>query len=545
MPLGEYLINRLHTFGVRHAFGVPGDYILELFKQFEQSPIEIVGATNELCAGYAADAYARLNGLGIALVTYAVGGFSISNAVACAYAERSPLVVISGAFGLQERKRARKRGEILHHTVAHYKTQDEVFAQLTCAHAVLDDPLTAFREIDRVLAECLRQKRPVYLEIPRDRVNMLPAHAHVPTFKEPQSDRETLAEAVAETVAMLRASKKPAIVAGVEVARFRLQRELLRLAENSRIPMVAMGLSKSVVSERHPLYVGIYQAALGLPEVIRFVEDSDCLLMLGGFLNDFDTGLFSHNLDDDRIILAAGDQVRIRRHHFPDIRLDDFLRAMVAAELRPFDRLPPQLGPVYPEGWRPEPGKAVTVQRLFQKINACLNGQMVVLADPGQTILAATDLTLPPDAEFLSPAFYASMGWALPAAIGAQVARSERRPLVLVGDGAFQMTGTELGTARRRGLNPVVVVLNNQGYLSERFMMEGKFNDIPDWNYHRLPDYLGAGRGFDVRTEDELEAALTAALADRSTFSVLNVHVDRDDQSPALQRLAGLLAKRR
>jgi indolepyruvate decarboxylase len=118
------------------------------------------------------------------------------------------------------------------------------------------------------------------------------------------------------------------------------------------------------------------------------------------------------------------------------------------------------------------------------------------------------------------------------------------RPLVLVGDGAFQMTGMELSTAVRLGLNPVVIVLNNGGYGTERFLLEGRFNDIHAWRYHKLPDLLGAGCGFEVRTEPELEDALTAALANRDSFSLLNVHLSVEDTSPALRRFADRLARR-
>jgi indolepyruvate decarboxylase len=545
LSLGEHLVARLHGLAVRHAFGIPGDYALGLFQLFEQSPIKLVGATSELCAGYAADAYARITGLGVALVTYGVGGLSMANVIACAYAEKSPVVLISGAPGLRERRRAQKRGEQLHHTVGGYDTQRDVFARLTCASAVLDDPQTAFGEIDRVLATCRRESRPVYLEIPRDRLTQpsMPPQAYA--ADSPSSDPHALSQAVGEAVVMLRASRKPALLAGIEIARFRLHRELMRLAETARIPLATLLLSKSVVPEQHPLYVGLYGAAIGLPEVTRFVEESDCLLMLGTILTDFDTGVFTHNLDDDRIIRATDDRVRVGRHEFDGVRLGDFLHALMAAELRPFDRALSTRDAVYPPVWRPDVGAAMTVRRLLQKINHCLDDQTVLIADPGDTLLAAADLRLPDGAEFLAPAFYATLGWAVPAAVGAQLARAGRRAIVLVGDGAFQMTGTELGTARRLGLNPIIIVLNNQGYLSERILVQGEFNEIPDWNYHRLPEYLGAGRGFDVRTEDELETALSTALADRSTFHVLNVRVARDDTSPAVQRLSQAVHGRR
>jgi indolepyruvate decarboxylase len=538
-PLGQYLVDRLHELGVRHAFGIPGDYVLGLCRVFENSPIELVGSTNELCSGYAADAYARVTGLGVAVVTYAVGGFSIANAIACAYAEKSPVVLISGAPGLRERK----RDQLLHHTVGGYTTQYDVFKQITCAQAVLDDPLTAFREVDRVLDACLRYKRPVYIEVPRDRIGLTPLYPHATAPVQPRSDPKELVEAVNEAAAMLRASKRPVLIAGIEVHRFGLQQQLLRFIEASRIPAAAMLLSKSVVPERHPLYAGVYQAAMGRPELTHYVEESDCILMLGTLLTDVDTGIFTHHLDDDRVILATSENVRIRRHHFQDVRLDDFLPALAAQKPGPFHRPPPAPAPVY-SPWRPEAGTPVTVRRLFQKVNACLDGDTMVLADPGDAMFGAADLTVHEDGEFLAAAFYATLGWAVPAAIGAQLGRPHRRPLVLVGDGAFQMTGTELGSTRRGGLNPIVIVLNNKGYLTERFLLEGKFNDIPNWEYHRLPELLGAGRGYEVRTEDELEAALTGAVAERSTFSLLNVHLAPDDTSPALRRLAEAMTGR-
>lgn len=164
--IGQYLIERLYELGVRHIFGIPGDYVLSFYKMLENGPLRLVGTATELGAGYAADAYARVNGLGAACVTYSVGGLNLANATACAYAEKSPVVIISGAPGLRERK----PNLFLHHTVQGYTTQLEVFRRLTVSSCVLEDPLTAFREIDRVLGDCLRYKRPVYIEFPRDRV---------------------------------------------------------------------------------------------------------------------------------------------------------------------------------------------------------------------------------------------------------------------------------------------------------------------------------------------------------------------------------------
>jgi indolepyruvate decarboxylase len=538
--IGQYLIDRLSQLGVRHVFGIPGDYVLGLFKMLEESPLRLVGTATELGAGFAADAYARINGLGAACVTYAVGGLNLANATACAYAEKSPVVVISGAPALRERK----PNLFLHHMVQGYTTQYEVFQKVTAASCVLDDPLTAFREIDRVLGACLRYKRPVYIELPRDRLTSTMVYPHTPLAEKPRSEPEVLAEAVAEATTMLRASRRPVIIVGIEVHRFGLASQVLRLAEASGIPLAALLLSKAAVPENHPLYAGIYGGGMGRPEVIDFVEGSDCVLMLGAILNDIDSSTITKTLDESRIIFATTEQVRIRHHHYQGILLADFIEALTGADVHTAPRpLPPKLDPIYAP-WQARGDEPITCARLFQKINALLSEELVVVADVGDCLFGAADLSGAARTDFVAAAFYASMGFAVPAEIGVQCAAPRKRPLVLVGDGAFQMTGLELTTALRQQLNPIVVVLNNGGYGTERFILEGSFNDIHNWNYHRLPDLLGGGLGFEVRTEGELEEAMDAALANCESYTLLNTRLGQHDTSPALRRLAARFAKK-
>jgi TPP-dependent 2-oxoacid decarboxylase len=188
--------------------------------------------------------------------------------------------------------------------------------------------------------------------------------------------------------------------------------------------------------------------------------------------------------------------------------------------------------------------KKLTVKKLFQRLNAFVSRSTIVVADVGDALFGAIDLLIRGNTEFLGPAYYASMGFAVPAAIGAQMANPNLRPLVLVGDGAFQMTGMELATAARYRLNPIVVVLNNNGYGTERHMQDGPYNDVWPWHYSRLPDLLGAGRGFVVETEEELDRALLEAERWTRGFCLLDVRLPPLDRSPALDRLAARLAKR-
>src|SRR5438034_511474 len=214
--IGEYLIERLYAHGVRHVFGIPGDYVLGFYEQLLQSPIRIVNTCDEQGAGFAADAYARVRGLGAVCITYCVGGLKVANTTAEAFAEKSPVVVISGAPGMNERE----KNPLLHHKVREFDTQKKVFDQLTVASTVLTDPQTAFQEIDRVLHTALRFKRPVYIELPRDLVAVPGIGYHQPREIHEQSDARTLKAAVGEAVEMINGAKKPVILADVEVHRF-------------------------------------------------------------------------------------------------------------------------------------------------------------------------------------------------------------------------------------------------------------------------------------------------------------------------------------
>jgi indolepyruvate decarboxylase len=538
--IGEYLIRSLHDLGIRHIFGVPGDYVLSFYKMLEDSPIQVVGTTREDCAGFAADAYARMHGLGAVCVTYCVGGFNLCNPVAGAYAEKSPVVVISGSPGISERA----DDPMLHHRVGSFSTQKDVFEKITVASTVLEDRLTAFREIDWVLGEAARRKGPVYIELPRDRIDTLPLYDHRPTRMAPSSDRKALREALAEVEQMVSASEKPLILAGVEMHRFGLQDALIKLAEKTRIPIATTLLGKSVVAENHPLFVGVYEGKMCRDEVREFVEGSDCILMLGCFLTDIDTGGDVNRLDENRCIYATSEDIRVRHHHYQNVLLADFLRGLLKSELKTSGRQPflPTTRPFQPP--QPPTTAPVTVKQLFQRLNEILDEKMVVIADIGDCLFGAAELVIKRHTEFISPAYYTSMGFAVPGALGAAFARPDLRPLVVVGDGAFQMTGTELSTIARYDLNPIVVVLNNRSYGTEQAILEGSFNDLHEWNYHRLPDLLSKGYGFDVHSDQELVAALNAAIANSSSFSLLNVHLSASDRSPALERLAKRLNKR-
>ena len=275
--VGRYLADRLKQLGVGHVFGVPGDYVLTFMDVIIESGIELIGTCNELNAGYAADAYARINGIGALCVTYGVGGLSALNAVAGAYAEQVPLVAISGGPGLAHRRPSM----LLHHSVGDLRTQLSIYANLTVASVLLTDPDQAPAQIDTVLAACLTHKRPVAIEIPADLVQH-PCIQLAPFQLPPlRSDPAALEEALDEITTLLAAAERPAILAGVELHRFGLLEDFERLVAKIGIPVATTLLGKTVISELDACAVGVYEGAMSRPEVRRVVENADVLLCLG------------------------------------------------------------------------------------------------------------------------------------------------------------------------------------------------------------------------------------------------------------------------
>ncbi len=532
--IADYLVERLQEHGVEHVFGVPGDFVLRLFEHLEAGPLTVVNTCDEQGAGFAADAYARIRGLGAVVVTYGVGGLKVANTTAQAYAEESPVIVISGAPGLAEQA----EGALLHHVIKGYDNQHRIFEHLTVATAVLDDPETACREIDRVFAAALIQKRPVYIELPRD---MTMAEVPRPTVRPPArkpSDPATLAAAVDDALGMLRAAQRPVAFLGLQAVRFGLLPTALPMIERASLPTAVTPLDKSAISEQHPCFIGVYAGKMSRPDVQEYVESADCLLLLGPLWTDVNLGGNTADIAPDRCIHATREQVRIGYRTYDHVRIEDFVNALADAELPDFSHLAKPEQPDVCETWRANEGEAVTAARLFERLGCFLGDATMVIADPGDAMFGGLDLPVRQDHDFLANAFYASLGFAVPASIGAQLAAPERRPLILVGDGSFQQTGIELSTSFRYGLSPIVVILNNAGYLTERLMIDGDFNDVLPWNYGKLPELFGKGRSWIVDTEDQLDVALREADAASEEVCILDVHLDPMDASPALRRLA-------
>ena len=541
MRLGEFLFEYLYRCGVRYSFGVPGDFALPAFAWLEKSRIKNVTMTHEPGAGFAADAYARVNGIGLVCVTYCVGGLNVVNAIAGAYAEKSPVVVVSGAPGRKDRE----KDPLLHHKVKTFETQRRVYDEVTVASTVLLDEQRAAGEIARCVDACLRHKRPVYIEVPHDMADRPIPISLPPHSPGDSSDPATLKAALAEALELLQKAKRPVILAGVELARYRLAHLVVEIAERFNIPIAADLLSKSAIPENHRLYLGVYGGAMSSDEHVReYLESSDLVLMLGTFITDMSMGFYTARLDRGRTILATTEQLSVQYHRYESAQFRDFLQGLARSHLWPKSFRHPNSRRVPEPLLEGERTDRLTVVDFFRILSLHLDERCCVIADIGDAIFGAVGVKSERQAQFIAPAYYMSMGFAVPAAVGVSLAAKNLRPFVIVGDGAFQMTGTELSTAVRLGLDPIVFILNNDGYGTMRRIHEGSFTTITQWNYGRICELVGGGEAVTASTKGELEEAIRRARQS-DTVSVIEVMIPREDISPQLERIGLEVARLR
>lgn len=530
MTLATALLRALKDHGAKELFGIPGDFVLPFYKVIEESGIlPHFQLSHEPGVGFAADAAARYHsGLGVAVVTYGAGAFNLVNAVAGAYAERSPVVVIAGAPGAAERS----SGFLLHHQAKSIDTQLAIFREITCDQAVLTDASTAPAEIARVLRSARERSLPVYIEFPRDMVSA--KCEAVPVLPRREADRGALSECAAEIIAKLAAAKSPVIIVDVEIRRYGVEKRVASLARKLGIPVVTTFMGRGLLEDAPDVVVGTYLAAAGEPRITRLVEQADALLLLGVILSDTNFALSQRKLDVRRTMLALDRQVRVGHHQYANIPLDDLIDALIARAPKGRARSSrPKATVSYRRGLKAN-DQPVTPSDIACAINDLFDrhGPMPMTSDVGDCLFTAMEIE---NTALAAPGYYAGMGFGVPAGIGVAAATG-RRPLVLVGDGAFQMTGFELGNCRRYGLAPIVVLFNNASWeMLRAFQPESKFNDLDDWRFADMASSMG-GHGERVTTSRQLVNALQAAVKRRDRFSLIEVMLPRGVTSKTLAR---------
>ncbi len=539
MALGDFLVAYLERAGVSHIFGLPGDLVLGLFHRFGRARgLEIVTFSHEPAVGFAADGYARsTRRIGVVCVTYGAGGHNVVNPVAGAYAEQVPLLVVSGGPGEAEQKLGG-----VHHQVKDVEGQYRIMREVTCDARLLRHPDLAAQEVHELVRAIVTEHRPGYLEIHRDMVDVV---VPVPrsildwdgSFPRPGSDERKLAEAVTETAGRLQAAKRPILIGGVELFRERAERDFLRLAEALQAPVVTTILAKGVFPMDHPLHMGVHIGPFSPLAIQKRVREADLVLSLGNQLTDMNLGAARPQVRRRHSVWAVNQRVNISFHTYTDVALKDFVSQLARERLPRFrERV------VYYDNLKRTPRgsgqQALCVNDMLLEVNEFLarheDARYDVFAESGDMLFGGLEVRQRKGGLYFAQGYYASMGFAVPAALGSQIGTG-RRPLVLCGDGGFQMTGCEISYAPRRGLSPIVVVLNNSGWgIFRPVSPRADLLEIPPWPYAELAQTFG-GVGIRARTRAEFAEALRAAHEVKE-FVIIECVIDPNDLSPVSRR---------
>ncbi len=545
MALGDFLVAYLRKIGVDHIFGIPGDLALKLFFALgRKHGMKIVTLSHEPGVGFAADGYARASGkIGVACVTYGAGGHNMVNPVAGSFSERVPILIFSGGPGEEERK----LGTLIHHQAREIESQHRIFQEVTCASRVLTDPRRAAQDLHEVVCAIWAEQRPGYVEIHRDMVDQIievpddliewDGHLH---FRE--SDARKVEEAARETAAMFNESRHPIAIAGIEIHRYKASHELVDLAEKMGAPVCTTVLGKGAFPMDHPLYMGVHVGPISPPPIVARMDEADFVLNLGCLKTDMNFGNRPPRVIQGRSVWAVDRKVDVKYHTYIDVGVRDFVRALLKQDLKHH-----QEDVTYADNLTDVPagdGRQIRVGQILLAVNEFLaeHRRYMVVAESGDMLFGGLDVRVPHHGTYLAQGFYASMGFAVPAAIGGQIA-SGLRPLILCGDGGFQMTGPEISHAPLLGLNPIVLVINNGGWgIFRPIVKRRELLDIPPWPYANLARDWG-GAGFEVRTLAQLRRALAAAHKSRA-FAMIDIRVGRDDLSPVTVKYIKAAARR-
>ncbi len=533
MPLGDFLVAYLRKLGVSHLFGIPGDLALKLFFTFgRKRGLKIITFSHEPGVGFAADGYARATGkIGTVCVTYGAGGHNMVNPVAGSFSERVPVLIFSGGPGEEERR----LGTLIHHQAREIESQHRIYQEVTCASRVLTDPRRAAEEVHEVAKAMWAEQRPGYIEIHRD---MVDRQIEVPPeiiawdgqLHFHPSDARKVDEAARDTAQMFNRSRKPVVIAGIEIHRYKAARELVELAERMGAPVLTTVLGKGAFPMDHPLHMGVHVGSISPRAIVERMDEADFVLNLGCLKTDMNFGSRPPHIIKEKTVWAVDRKVDVSFHTYTDVGVRDYVRALLKHELRPHrEKIH------YADNLRRGPsrnGGPVRVNDMLGEVNDFLamhRGYMVV-AESGDMLFAGLDVRVPHTGTYLAQGYYASMGFAIPAALGAQIGNG-LRPLVLCGDGGFQMTGPEIAQAPKLGANPIVLLINNGGWGIFRPIADRPdLLTIPPWPYAKLAEDWG-GVGFRVRHLSELRGALGAAHAAKG-FAIIEVEVGYNDLSP-------------
>lgn len=552
VTVAKYLQIRLEQMGLNHLFGIAGNYtapFLNTILEDKQAKIQVINDTNEINAGHCGDAYARLRGFAAVAVTYGVGAFTLLNSVAGSYVEHCPVLVINGAPTSSDQLKNIAQGMLASHMTGDMYSNINVYRNVTVAAEQVTSCVDAPYKIDAILDACILYGKPVYLEVFEDVWRMKCAPPTAPLAVRKLKGCQENARKAAQQVAKMSVGKKIIFWGGEEVQRYGLQKEFLALVEETDTEFVTSILGKSVVSENHPKFKGVFNGNASPKDVKERFEKAGLKIGLGVWTTGKNLGGFDVWKDDT--VLANHTGVRMGAGYEPNVSLRDFLIFLKEELIKAKSEAYQMYGPgklksaFFVAAAKNDAKVQITYDLFFARMNSFINGSHVVVADAGFPLLGAQGIRIPEANGFVAQASWLSIGYSVPAATGVKCARPDKRAVVFVGDGAFQETCQAISTQNKLKHNTIVFVLDNGIYGIEQMLVNpnpfrGKdkvdyplpdlntvyaYNDMHPWKYAKLVDVFG-GKGFEVSSMDELEDVLVK-LDGITQNTIIHVHLPK------------------
>lgn len=553
--VADYLLTRLHQLGLRKVFQVPGDYVAHFMDALDNfDGIDAVGDLTELGAGYAADGYARLTGIGAVSVQFGVGTFSVLNAIAGSYVERNPVVVITASPTAENRVTIKDTGVLFHHSTGDLLADSKVFANVTVAAEVLTDIRTACQQIDQALTLAISLRRPVYLEAWQNVWGLACARPEGELCAVPLiSNKHSLTALLNNSLHLLNKARQPLVLLGVEVNRFGLQDAVKELLTASGLPYSTTSLAKTVISENEGVFIGTYADGASFPATVDYVEQADCILALGVIFTDDYLTMLTQQFDQ-MIVVNNDETSRLGQAYYHQVYLTDFIAQLTehikASSLYPRQNMMLPLLPPQPQITPALLQQQLSYQNFFDLFYAYLLEQQLrdktrlILGESSSLYMSARLYGLPQDS-FIADAAWGSLGHETGCVAGVAYA-SKQRVMAIAGDGGFMMMCQSLSTISRHRLNSVVFVMSNKVYAIEQSFVDicafaeggefAPFDVLPSWDYLSLAKAFSVA-GYKVQTGAELIQALDQICSQKDRPALVEVMIPSQDLAPAMAGL--------
>lgn len=545
--VGNYILDRLAELGVDKVFGVPGDFNLFFLDDvLAHEKLDWAGNANELNAGYAADGYARVKGLGALVTTYGVGELSAINATAGSYAENVPVIHIVGAPSLS----AQNSHLRMHHTLGDgdFKHFMRMASEVSAAVAALH-PATAATDIDRVIRTAVIHRKPGYLMLPVDVSTMPATPPSRPLDVDSHVSSPDIEALFKDAITDFMRGKSVTVLADIMAERLGAVQDVRALVTETKFPFASLMWGKAVLNETKPNFAGIYVGGLSAEHTRAVVEDAEVLVCAGVEFTDTTTGIYSHQIDFGRVINIGAESTSVAGRHYAPLTMASALNIVKEVSLELGLKGTPFEAPTNEEPLPDITDEALTQDVLWRVLSSNLDEKNTVVVDMGTSFFGMATRKFPRDSRFIGMPLWGSIGYSIPALLGAAMADTDSRGVLMVGDGSAQLTIQEIGTIIREGVNPVVFLINNDGYTIERSIhgVEAEYNDITAYDWSKIPAAFGGTDSNTVTlraaTVREFDEACRAAKENRDKLVFVEVVTAPMDMPELLEKFGAQAAQ--